>query len=266
MLHSFHCYYWRLKVLEGIPGLISHPRVRQGVCVQSWYAAVVVFFSFFPVKSNQPPCVWKSKWEPVLSATASIALIFHKEQHSSLKPQRRPCDGAPLSVRSFNFPCCAKMEKKKKNCQTKERLVLMCSLSEVVVVVKLRSDDEKTNHEDKSSPALAFFPSLILSSVLQRRLCIHRLPIYPSQLFCVLCFCVLSPAVQECRAAAGATGPLLCFFFFPLLPGMFCTLSEEIGLITYSTPSLSFFFLPQTKITPTAIVVQSSAQQCTIFS
>lgn len=71
MLHSFHLYCERLEVLEGIPSLISHPRVRLGVCVQSWYAVAVMkvffsgakllfFFCFFFWKSNQLS-EWKSK-------------------------------------------------------------------------------------------------------------------------------------------------------------------------------------------------------------
>lgn len=64
--HAVLCYIvfpdWRLEVYEGIPGLISHPRVRLGV--QSWYAVAVmklVFsgakpFFFFVAKANQPQC------------------------------------------------------------------------------------------------------------------------------------------------------------------------------------------------------------------
>lgn len=62
-----------LEVLEGIPGLISHPRVRLGVCVSVmvcsgsdetffWCQAVLFWFFCFSVKSNQPQYGWKSKW------------------------------------------------------------------------------------------------------------------------------------------------------------------------------------------------------------
>lgn len=79
-------------VLEGIPGLISHPRVRLGVCVQSWYAVAVMkpFFFFlvpswfFFVKSNQPQCDWKSKWNlSYLFLRASLWFLTKKNTAAS---------------------------------------------------------------------------------------------------------------------------------------------------------------------------------------
>ena len=120
-------HYKRLEVLEGIPGLISHPRVRLGVCVQSWYAVATmeVFFFFFLwcqvvfcVKSNQPRCCWKSKWNLSYLFLRASLWFFTKKKLSGLSPRRWPCDKARMNVCLFAFLVAQKLKTvkwKKKN-------------------------------------------------------------------------------------------------------------------------------------------------------